>query len=111
MPVNFLGALGELSSPVVAGFALFPLVAIFYQFGKKKGIAATIITLLIRQIIVVKTNIFPESIEIFVGMVILIVFAIANDRKHATKKGQEEDEEQNPIFEENTKNYGVTYLY
>lgn len=84
LPVDFIGAMGELSGPVVAGFALFPILAIFYQFGKKKGFIALGITLIIRQLIAVNTTIYPESIQVFVGIVLLIGFAIANDIK---KKG------------------------
>ncbi len=84
LPVDFIGAMGELSTPVVSGFALFPVLAIFNQFGKKKGIISLIITLVIRQLIAVNTKIFPESIELFVGIVLLLGFAIAKDRKNKT---------------------------
>ena len=92
LPVNFLGALGELSSPVVAGFALFPLVAIFLQFGTKKGIIATGITFVIRQIIQSFTTIYPESVQIFIGVVLLVIFAIASDLKEKKATGASEGE-------------------
>ena len=50
LPVDFIGAMGQLSDPVVSGFALFPILAIFFQFGKRKGITALVITLAIRQL-------------------------------------------------------------
>lgn len=80
LPVDFIGAMGQLSDPVVSGFALFPIVAIFFQFGKKKGIISLVITLIIRQLVAVNTTIYPESIQMFVGIVLLIGFAIANDK-------------------------------
>lgn len=43
LPVDVLGSLGELSSPVVSAFALFPLVAIFYQFGWKQSLVAAVV--------------------------------------------------------------------
>lgn len=99
LPVDFIGALGELSAPVVSGFALFPLVAIFYQFGWKKGMAATVLTFLTRLLVVKYTAIYPESIEIFVGMILLIAFAIYHDLNNATEDVVESDS----IFEERTK--------
>lgn len=99
LPVDLIGAMGTLSDPVVAGFALFPLVAIFVQFGWKKGTIASIITLLVRQLVIVFTAIYPESIQLFVGVVILLVFAIAEDKKN---KVQVNDMDTN-IFTERTK--------
>lgn len=90
LPVDFISALGELSSPVVSGFALFPLVAIFIQFGAKKGFAATAITLAVRQLVVTYTSIYPESIQVCIGVVLLIVFAIANDTKNKVKEDDQE---------------------
>ena len=81
LPVDFIGAMGQLSDPVVCGFALFPILAIFFQFGKKKGIIALVITLVIRQLVAVYTTIYPESIQVFVGIVLLIGFAVVKDRK------------------------------
>lgn len=88
LPVDFIGSMGELSGPVVAGFALFPILAIFYQFGKKNGFIALGITLIIRQLVAVYTTVYPESIQVFVGIVLLIVFAIAKDIKN---KGDKEE--------------------
>ena len=46
LPVDAVGALGELGTPVMTAFALFPLLAIFYQFGWKAGaISAAVIVL------------------------------------------------------------------
>ncbi|MGG7148542.1 YhfT family protein [Clostridium butyricum] len=93
MPVDLIGAMGTLSDPIVSGFALFPLLAIFYQFGKKKGLIATVITLFIRQLIAVKTTLYPESIQIFVGIVLLLGFAIAKDIKSKNENNSTENEE------------------
>lgn len=87
LPVNFIGSLGELSSPVISAFALFPLVAIFYQFGWKTAVVSAFIVLLTRLIITRFTGLFPESIEIFVGMILLIGIAIAQDLKAKTHLG------------------------
>ncbi len=83
--------MGALSDPVVSGFALFPLVAIFMQFGAKKGVTATAITFIVRILIVRFTTIYVESIQIFVGVLLLIIFAIAKDTQSKLPKNEEED--------------------
>ena len=98
-PVDLIGAMGALSEPVVSGFALFPLVAIFLQFGWKKGVAASLITLLVRQLVVVFTDIFPESIQIFVGVILLVAFAVANDLKEKAEKPADSAEMTNVLTE------------
>ncbi|MGY2574650.1 YhfT family protein [Vibrio sp. C8] len=79
LPIDALGALGELGTPVMSAFALFPLLAIFYQFGWKAGAVAAAVVLLSRLLIMKYTGIYPESIQIFVGMVMLILTAIRKD--------------------------------
>ncbi|MGG5574589.1 YhfT family protein [Vibrio diazotrophicus] len=79
LPVDALGALGELGTPVMSAFALFPLLAIFYQFGWKAGAVAAAVVLLSRLLIMKFTGIYPESIQIFVGMVMLILIAVRKD--------------------------------
>ncbi|CAM2777945.1 YhfT family protein [Vibrio diazotrophicus] len=79
LPVDALGALGELGTPVMSAFALFPLQAIFYQFGWKAGAVAAAVVLLSRLLIMKFTGIYPESIQIFVGMVMLILIAVRKD--------------------------------
>lgn len=76
LPIDALGALGELGTPVITAFALFPLLAIFYQFNWKVGLIAGAIILLSRLLVIKYTNIYPESIQIFVGMLMLIGIAI-----------------------------------
>lgn len=100
LPVDVLGSLGELSSPVVSAFALFPLVAIFYQFGWKNSLFAAVVVLMSRVIIVrYFPHLNPESIEIFVGMVMLLGIAITLD--HRTR-GERSDDDGQSVFEERT---------
>lgn len=101
LPVDFIGALGELGTPVLSAFALFPILAIFYQFGWKKGLFSGTIVLVARLLIVKYTKLYPESIEIFIGMMILISIAIFNDLKNGTNS--DGDNEMASIFEERTK--------
>lgn len=105
-PVDFIGALGELSSPVLAGFALFPVLAITYQFGWKKGVFSAAIVLLTRQLVELgyvlpkDFQLLPEAGELFVGTLLLIIFALIQDRN--AKEGNEVEEGES-IFEERTK--------
>ncbi|MDN6089004.1 MAG: YhfT family protein [Enterobacterales bacterium] len=100
LPVDVLGSLGELSSPVVSAFALFPLVAIFYQFGWKNSLFAAVVVLMTRVISVrYFPHLNPESIEIFVGMVMLLGIAITLD--HRTR-GERSDDDGQSVFEERT---------
>ncbi|WAH36161.1 YhfT family protein [Alicyclobacillus dauci] len=108
LPINFLNSLSALSSPVLAGFALFPVLAIFYQFGKVKGIIALILELIVRQLAAMKyvtihgTPITPEALEMFVGVILLVAFAIAKDVK-ANKDKTADAEEGESLFEVRTK--------
>lgn len=90
LPVDLIGSMGALSDPIVSAFALFPLVAIFTQFGAKKGVTATAITLIIRQLVASFTTVYPESIQVFVGVSLLILFAILNDKKKAVTTSADE---------------------
>ena len=101
LPVDFLGALGEIGTPVIAAFALFPILAIFYQFKWKKGLIAAVVVLLTRVLVVKYTKLYPESIEMFIGIVMLLAFAIIEDSKNKVQVEKDEDEES--IFEQRTK--------
>ncbi|HHW02539.1 MAG TPA: hypothetical protein GXX35_06985 [Thermoanaerobacterales bacterium] len=103
MPVNMLDALGALSSPVIAGFALFPVLAIFSQFGWKKGAITLVLELIARQLAALKiitvggTPIYAEALEMFIGVIMLIIFAISKDMGAKDKASGEN------IFEANTR--------
>lgn len=98
LPVDFLSALGELSGPVVSAFALFPILAILLQFGKQKGIIAAVLVLFTRVFIIKYSTLYPESFELLVGMILLLLFAILHDNKNR----EERLEGQDSIFEERT---------
>jgi hypothetical protein len=79
LPIDALGALAELGTPVMSAFALFPLLAIFYQFGWRAGAVAAIVVIISRLLVMKYTAIYPESIQIFIGMVMLVGTAIRKD--------------------------------
>lgn len=104
LPIDALGALGELGTPVMSAFALFPLLAVFYQFGWKAGAITAGVILISRLMIMKFTGIYPESIQIFVGMLMLVIFAVRkdlNDRKAGVAAPDMSG--MHSIFEERTK--------
>ncbi|MEG1945530.1 MAG: YhfT family protein [Lachnospiraceae bacterium] len=90
LPVDLIGAMVAISDPIVSAFALFPLIAIFTQFGAKKGAIATTITLIIRLLVANYTTIYPDSIQVFIGVLLLLTFAIMNDKKNPVKISDKE---------------------
>ncbi|MDX1303056.1 YhfT family protein [Photobacterium sp.] len=79
LPIDVLGALAELGTPVMSAFALFPLLAIFYQFGWRAGVAAAAVVIISRLLVIKFTAIYPEPIQILIGMVMLVASAIRKD--------------------------------
>ena len=90
LPVNVMGAFGELGTVVLTVFALFPILAIFYQYGWKKGLVSGIIVLIARLLVIKYTRFYPESVEILIGMIILIGTAIFNDLKNRVPNESED---------------------
>ncbi|NPV71054.1 MAG: hypothetical protein HPY55_10485 [Firmicutes bacterium] len=85
LPVNFLGALGDVGTPIVVAFAVFPALAVGYQYGARKGIYTLLFSLLVRQLVVrfspiplgtAKLNINPEGSALVAGMVFLLMYAM-----------------------------------
>lgn len=85
LPVNFLDALGQVATPIVVSFAIFPAVTVGLQYGFKKGMITAVITLLARQITAVfgtfelqgnKVTINADGIALMVGMIVMLFFAI-----------------------------------
>jgi hypothetical protein len=84
LPYNFLSNLGQVSTPVIAGFAIFPAVAIGYQHGFKKAAITGVITILV-WFIIKRVGIIPmetynitlsaEGLAMFSGMVMMLIFA------------------------------------
>ncbi|MFC1503742.1 YhfT family protein [Pseudomonadota bacterium] len=79
LPIDALGALAELGTLVMSAFALFPLLAIFYQYGWRAGVAAAVVIIMFRLLAMKFTVIYPEPIQILIGMVMLVGTAIRKD--------------------------------
>jgi len=86
MPVNFLGALGAVGTPIVVGFAVFPALAIAYQHGFKKGAVtlglSTLALVLVKRFGTITLasgtsfTLSAEGMSLLVGMILMLFFAI-----------------------------------
>ncbi|EST30142.1 YhfT family protein [Streptomyces niveus] len=80
LPVDFLTALQQMSTPILFLFTLFPVLAITKQFGRLRGaIAAAVELALVVMTMKVWPDIFPGSIAMAVGVLTLIGFAVNKD--------------------------------
>ena len=80
---------------------LLPLVAIFYQFGWKSSLLAAVVVLITRVLVVrYFPHLNPESIEIFIGMVMLLGIAITQDLRN--RGSEDHDASGMSVFEERT---------
>lgn len=84
LPVNFLGSLGQVSTPVTAAFAIFPALVVAYQFGYKHGMITFAISFLVRQIVTyygkftlgtANIALNPEGMALLAGMILLLIYA------------------------------------
>lgn len=97
LPINFLGPLGQVSTPITIAFAIFPAVAVALEYGIKKGALTAGVTLLIRQIVAVYGT-FPlgnstialnrDGMALLTGMVFLIVYAVRDKEGSGTTNEQ-----------------------
>lgn len=85
LPYNFLDDLGQVSTPVVAAFAIFPAVAIAMQHGFKKGTITGVIQVIIYfltkkfgtfNIKDATVTLSPEGFVLLVGVVMMIIYAM-----------------------------------
>lgn len=84
LPVNFLPALGQVGTAVVAAFAVFPAVAVGLHHGWKQGLITLALQGVARQLAVVfnqipigttRITVNPEGAALIVGMLMLVIFA------------------------------------
>ena len=91
LPVDLIGALGNLGGYIVTGFAVFPIVAIVMQFGITRGIIAAVIVMFARilgpmlKFGPTGTTISADSWTMLVGVLLLVGFAIYKDMKDKKK--------------------------
>ncbi|MEU6034860.1 YhfT family protein [Actinomadura sp. NPDC047616] len=80
LPVDFLTAMQEMSTPILFLFTLFPVLAIVRQFGRVRGAVAGVIELVL---VVMTMKLWPKmfagALAMAVGVLMLIGFAVAQD--------------------------------
>ncbi|MFE5196068.1 YhfT family protein [Streptomyces sp. NPDC056601] len=91
LPVDFLTAMQQMSTPILFLFTLFPVLAITKQFGRKWGGVAGVLELaLVVMTMKIWPNMFAGALAMAVGVLMLIGLAIAKDvreRKAARAEG------------------------
>src|SRR5699024_9677316 len=81
LPVDFITALQQISTPILWLFSMFPVLAVARQFGRPRGF----ITLPVEPaMIVLATTLWPDmfagSLAMAAGVVMLLIFALVKDR-------------------------------
>nr|WP_202540665.1 YhfT family protein [Streptomyces sp. SID4937] len=80
LPVDFLTAMQQMSTPILFLFTLFPVLAITKQFGRAWGAAAGVIEVaLVVLTMKLWPNMFAGALAMAVGVLMLIGLAVAKD--------------------------------
>ncbi|WNI33855.1 YhfT family protein [Streptomyces sp. ITFR-6] len=80
LPVDFLTAMQQMSTPILFLFSLFPVLAITKQFGRKwGGIAGVFELALVVMTMKLWPNMFAGALAMAVGVLMLIGLAVAKD--------------------------------
>ncbi|MER8089464.1 YhfT family protein [Streptomyces sp. NPDC058316] len=82
LPVDFITAMQQMSTPILFLFTLFPVLAITKQFGRKWGAIAGVLELaLVVMTMKVWPKMFAGALAMAVGVLMLIALAVAQDMK------------------------------
>ncbi len=98
LPVDMIGAMGQVGSFVVTGFAIFPILAVIMQFGFKKGLISAAVVLLFRIVGPKISTISDDSWTMMMGVIMLLVFVVIEDNK-LRKEGKIEETDENVFTE------------
>ncbi|MFD0019804.1 YhfT family protein [Streptomyces sp. NPDC058382] len=80
LPVDFLTAMQQMSTPILFLFSLFPVLAITKQFGRKwGGIAGVLELALVVMTMKLWPNMFAGALAMAVGVLMLIGLAVSKD--------------------------------
>ncbi|MFJ6852872.1 YhfT family protein [Streptomyces sp. NPDC091271] len=80
LPVDFLTAMQQMSTPILFLFTLFPVLAITKQFGRKwGGLAGALELALVVMTMKLWPNMFAGALAMAVGVLMLIGLAVAKD--------------------------------
>ncbi|MGP8298836.1 YhfT family protein [Streptomyces inhibens] len=80
LPVDFLTAMQQMSTPILFLFTLFPVLAISKQFGRLRGAIAGVVELVL-VVLTMKLwpKVFAGALAMAVGVLLLIGFAVVRD--------------------------------
>lgn len=90
MPVDLIGAMGDVGTYIVTGFALFPIIAIIVQFGMKSGVIAAIIVMVFRFAGPNFSSISGDGWTMLVGIIALVGLCVWKDSKNKEKCSAED---------------------
>lgn len=90
MPVDLIGAMGDVGTYIVTGFALFPIIAIIMQFGMKQGLITAIVVLIFRFAGPMFSTISADAWTMMIGVIALVVLCILKDSKNSEKNASED---------------------
>lgn len=80
LPVDFITAMQQMSTPILFLFTLFPVLAITKQFGRTWGGAAALLEFaLVIMVMKVWPHVFPGALAMAVGALMLVVLAVSKD--------------------------------
>ncbi|MFE2598047.1 YhfT family protein [Streptomyces sp. NPDC059396] len=80
LPVDFLTAMQQMSTPILFLFTLFPVLAITRQFGRLRGGLAAVLELaLVIMTMKLWPTVFAGSLAMAAGVLLLIGFAVRKD--------------------------------
>ncbi|MER5767745.1 YhfT family protein [Streptomyces sp. NPDC001985] len=92
LPVDFLTAMQQMSTPILFLFALFPVLAVTQQFGRRWGGFAAVLELALTVLTMkVWPHMFAGALAMAAGVLLLIALALARDlaRRRAGRTGDE----------------------
>ncbi|MGW4035818.1 YhfT family protein [Streptomyces sp. NPDC004778] len=92
LPVDFLTAMQQMSTPILFLFTLFPVLAITKQFGRLRGAVAGVVEV---ALVVLTTKLWPNmfagALAMAVGVLMLIGLAVAKDLRQRPAAGVVEE--------------------
>lgn len=77
LPVSIGDNLSNMGEPVIFAFAVFPALAIAYQYTVRKGIVALTVIAIVRILAELQSTIDPDGLALLAGMIMLLVFALS----------------------------------
>ncbi|RAQ97600.1 YhfT family protein [Thermogemmatispora tikiterensis] len=89
LPVNFLTAMQQMSTPILYLFSFFPAVAVTMQFGRLRGIITFVVSIFV-MLFTMKwlPSVFPGATTMAIGVILLVAFAVAEEVTRARSERQ-----------------------